>query len=98
MSEAFEKANGFLSKRELHGGHKWTFRFQNDFGASVIRHSFSYGHEDGRFELAVLRFRSDNESDSMIIYTTPITNNVLGCLSEEDVLSTLERIAALEAV
>lgn len=98
MSEAFEQANGFLSKKELHGGYQWLFRFPNDFGASVVRHEWSYGYAAGLFELAVLHFFGEDEKEFKLTYSTPITDDVLGRIDESEVLATLERIAALEAV
>jgi hypothetical protein len=75
------------------------FRFDNDYGASVICNLNvmgqlnSYGSECGRFELAVLDFSGD--SRGKITYDTPITGDVLGYLSFADVAETLERIRQL---
>jgi hypothetical protein len=52
--------------------------FDNGYGASVLSTSFSYGGKNGLYELAVLK-------DGDLCYTTPITNNVLGWLKEEDI-------------
>ncbi len=52
--------------------------FDNGYGASVLSTSYSYGGKNGLYELAVLK-------DGDLCYTTPITNNVLGWLKEEDV-------------
>lgn len=65
------------------------FKFPNSYGASVIRNEHSYGGEDGLFELAVL------DEYEGITYSTPITDDVLGWLSEEDVLETLNQIEEL---
>ena len=65
------------------------FKFPNGYGASVVRNQYSYGGEEGLFELAVL-----DEYDELT-YNTPITNDVLGWLSEGDVLRTLNRIEEL---
>lgn len=62
--------------------------FPNGYGASVIRHDFSYGGKDGLWELAVL-----NNGD--LCYNTHITNDVLGYLSDADVKSTLKEIEQL---
>lgn len=42
--------------RELNGGVQALFRFPNGFGASVVQSIGSYGHEDGLWELAVLKW------------------------------------------
>ena len=65
------------------------YEFPNGYGASVVRNTYSYGNESGLMELAVLG------PDGSLCYTTPITENVLGYLTPEDVESTLDAIAAL---
>ena len=68
------------------------YRFDNDYGASVIRHRYSYGGNRGLYELAVIYFDGDDWS---IAYNTPITDDVLGCLRESDVTNTLLEIKKL---
>jgi hypothetical protein len=53
--------------------------FDNGYGVSVIKKPFSYGGKMGLYELAVL------DSGEDITYNTPVTNDVLGHLSEEEV-------------
>ncbi len=65
--------------------------FDNGYEASVIRGYGSYGYEDGLYELAVML-------DGRCCYSTPITDDVLGNLSEDDVTRVLGEIAALPAV
>lgn len=67
-------------------GIAYTFEFPNGYGASVVKTSFSYGNEDGLWELAVL----DKEGD--ICYDTPITEDVLGWLTDQQVSDTLYAI------
>ena len=67
------------------------FEFWNGFGASVIRGSGTYGATQGLWELAVFG------QDGKITYSTPITSNVVGFLSETEVRRVLNRIQALEA-
>jgi hypothetical protein len=66
-----------------------TIKFDNGYGASVVRHNFSYGHEEGLYELAVL------DSNDKITYDTLVTEDVLGHLSEEDVTNALKQIQEL---
>ena len=75
------------------GEHHW-FNFPNGYGASVVRFSVggfggSYGAESGLWELAVL------DSAGHLTYETPITDDVLGYLSDAEVADTLDKIAAL---
>lgn len=62
--------------------------FSNGYGASVIRNSYSYGHEYGLYELAVLK-------DGRLCYDTPITSNVIGYLTADEVAEHLQRIEEL---
>lgn len=73
-------------------GFNHRFKFDNNYGASVIKHKFSYGYEEDLFELAVLYFEDDIPH---LVYTTPITDDVIGNLTNEQVLELLERIKNL---
>lgn len=70
------------------GGVQSIVVFPNGYGASIVCHQFSYGGPDGLYEIAVL-------DGSNITYDTPVTSDVLGYLSEEDVEKTLADIEAL---
>ena len=78
-----------LKSNELAGGIQYHFKAENGYGASIVKHPFSYGSDVGLWELAVIG------KDGKLCYDTPITSDVLGHLTEEEVNSTLERIAAL---
>lgn len=69
--------------------------FENGYGASVIRHPGSYGNDRGLFELAVIH--GNNESFELC-YSTPVTSDVIGWLSEGDVLSIIKQIKELPTV
>lgn len=73
----------------IFGGLAYEFKFDNNYGASVIKHSGSYGNQKDLFELAVLY-------DGYITYTSGITEDVLGWLNNDDVLFFLEEIKNLE--
>jgi hypothetical protein len=70
-------------------------RFDNGYGASVVSGPYSYGGEDGLFELAVLRFESPTSDRYHLTYDTPITSDVIGYLAEGDVDATLQQIEQL---
>ena len=72
---------------DLQGRHA-IVKFDNGFGASIIQTNFSRGGRMGLFELAVLK---DGHVDS----TTPVTDDVLGNLTEEDVMLVLDQIQKL---
>jgi len=63
--------------------------FDNGYGASVVRHEYSYGGKNGLYELAVL----DNNGD--LCYDTPITDDVIGYLRDIDVTDVMEKIQQL---
>lgn len=77
------------------GGEQYIFRFPNDYGASVIRNPYSYGGDKGLWEIAVAKFYGDGDNDWDIDYDTDITDDVLGGLTDEDVLETLKQIKEL---
>ena len=66
--------------------------FSNGYGASVVRHPWSYGNKENLFEMAVL---IGDKSEWEICYTTYITDDVLGYLNDADVASYLEKIREL---
>lgn len=71
-----------------HDGIQYVFKFDNNYGASVIRHQYSYGGLKGLWEIAVLK---DDELD----YTSPITNDIVGWLDQDGVTDTLFQISKL---
>jgi hypothetical protein len=70
-------------------GRQWKFKFDNGYGASVINDG--YGGERGLYELAVL------DRDGALTYDTPITRDVLGFLTADEVGDALAQIEALAA-
>lgn len=72
---------------------QWIFKFENNYGASVIKHYGSYGWAEDLFELAVIMFIDDAWD---ICYITPITNNVIGHLTNNDVIRYLNKIKRLK--
>jgi len=66
--------------------------FDNGFGVSVVIYPFPYGGSQGFYKLAVITGDKDNFS---ITYSTPITNDVLGYLSEREVTRVMEKVQKL---
>ena len=71
----------------------YIFKFDNGYGASVIKNSVSYGHALDLFELAVIKFTDEFTWD--LCYTTEITDDVIGYLTNDGVLNLLEAIKNL---
>ncbi len=72
-----------------HDGIQYIYKAENGYGASIVQHQFSYGGEKGLWELAVLDPNGD------ICYSTPITSDVVGNLTDEKVNELLEQIDTL---
>ena len=83
------KLKGYKKKVKIHDGHGYIYEFDNGFGASVVKHSGSYGSEKGLYEIAVL------DSNGEMSYTTPITDDVIGYADEVKLYETLDRIKSL---
>ncbi len=90
-------------------GTQRVFRFPNGFGASVVKWTMkidgrptggsfggSYGASDGLYELAVTAYSS--EEHSALTYETPVTSDVLGYLTADEVEAHLQDIANLWVV
>lgn len=87
--ELFEEELYLTETRSLHDGVQRRYVFPNGFGASVVRHSFSYGSEQGLWELAV------TDENGKLTYDTPITDDVIGHLDDDAVHDLLAAIAHL---
>ena len=84
-----------LLDRPLLHSRQVVVKFPNNFGASIIRGDYTYGGSKGLYEIGVIIFDKSGE-DFSLTYTTSITDDVLGYLTEEEVLNTLEKIFALK--
>jgi len=82
------KRMDIMSQSEVNNYRK-VYQFPNGYGASIVCHEFSYGHQNGLFEVAVL------DKDGGLCYDTPITNDVLGHLDFWQVAMTLKQIESL---
>lgn len=79
----------FTPTEPFHNGVSSRIFFENGWGASIVKHDYSYGGRQGLYELAVLL---NNE----IHYDNPVSGgDVLGYLTEEDVSELLKEIQIL---
>ena len=80
-----------LEFRELPDGMgiQCRINFPNGYGASIVKGPYTYGGRFGLFELAVLN------SNGEIAYDTPITDDVVGYLTEDGVTTLLAEIELL---
>lgn len=89
----FTALEGHKTSAPLNEGIQHLFEFPNGFGASVVRHAYSYGNANGLWELAVIQF--DDEGKWELTYETEVTNDVLGHLEESEVVEVLNQIQGL---
>jgi hypothetical protein len=91
MMKGNKMRSGYQEKT-LWDGVQRIYKFDNGYGASVVRHEFSYGGPRGAWEVAVL------DANGELTYDTPVTNDVIGWLDEDGVEDILEQIENLPAV
>lgn len=85
-----------ILEKERNGGVQKVFRFENGYGASVVKNPYSYGGDEGLWELAVvLVYENEGRLSWKLVYDTPITEDVLGWLTWEEVEETLKQIEEL---
>lgn len=70
-----------LKKDEIHNGIQIVHRFDNDLGASVVSHDFSYGGKKGLWEIAPIEFTSPDPED----WEISDHNAVTGFLTQKEV-------------
>ena len=73
--------------------------FNNHRGVSIISTEFSYGGNEGLYELAVIAWWEDKEGNKnwAIDYSTEITDDVIGHLTMEDVEKIAKRVEKLSS-
>ena len=69
--------------------------FPNGYGASVIYGYGVYGSDKAPYELAIIK---GNDVDFVIVYDTPITDDVVSYQTAEQITELLEKIEALPEV
>lgn len=91
----YKKLRCYLYKKYLvsisnsYFGLRYEFLFKNGYGAYVVKNMFSYGNTRDLFQLAVLK-------DGNVCYETEITDDVIGYLTNRQVLRILKRIKELK--
>jgi hypothetical protein len=87
--KSFEEISNLMVEHRM-GGDCVRLMFPNGYGASIVRFDGSYGYEKGLWEVAVM-------TDNGPCYDTPITGDVIGSQSEEEVVSLCQQIFDLPA-
>lgn len=83
---------GVVQKGDLDDGVQYVFKFENNYGASVVKRRGSYGFNKDLWELAVIYW---NDDEWFITYDTCITSDVIGNLTNAEVDELLVRISKL---
>lgn len=86
----FQAHNGLYEHKQRHNGEQWRFKFDNGYGASVITGEFACCNDAKPYELAVLHHDE-------LCYDTPITDDVIGFLTSDEVFDLLDKIEQLES-
>ena len=73
-----------------------TYKFNNGFGASVVRFIGSYTSNDSEWELAMIQF--DEDGDFNLVYNDIVEDDVLGHLSENAVEEVLTKIKQFKSI
>lgn len=94
MEDRLMKGGAMVEKVDMPelNGYQLLYKFDNGYGASVVKHDYSYGGKKGKYELAVL----DKNGD--LCYDTPITSDVIGYLTMSEAEKVLINISHLEAI
>ena len=97
--EPFEeiKSCGLVLARRLGTGVQCLFRYANGFGASVIRSPYSYGGEEGLFEVAVIKFSGESDTDYTVTPKNELLDDPQGWVTPEQVDDLLLQIAELDS-
>lgn len=82
MAETFEQ-------KSLFAGLQYTAYFKNGYGIDIVKHNGSYGRESDKWEIAIMK---DGECN----YDTPITDDVIGWLTSEEVMHYAIRVKLLK--
>lgn len=86
--EASDQLKELVSNVKCRDKHRWSYIFENGYGASIILGPFTYGQEEGKFELAVMH-------RDVLCYDSGITEDVEGHLTFHQVVELLDRIKKL---
>lgn len=86
-----EKSNNGLGNYFDKKGYRWYFEFPNGYGVSVIKCFGSYGYEQDLFEIGTMYKGRLTKIKGMTE-----SNEVIGYLNNEEVLSVLEKIQLMK--
>jgi hypothetical protein len=68
--------------------------FDNHYGVSVVRGPYTYGGRKGLYELAVV-YMAPEDKESQLVYDTPVTNDIMGYLTPDNITDVMAQVEAL---
>ena len=83
---------------DVNYGKHYIFKFENGYGASVIKNNMSKGFDKDLWELAIIKFENPiiSEKGFEIVYTTELTHTTVGDLTDKDVCEYLRKIKEIQ--
>jgi len=80
---------------KLFGGKCMTFRFPNDWGASVVRHMASKGGKEGFWEVGLISFPYKDDNNFFVRLDTKLMTETQGYLFVDEAIDWLDKIKEL---
>lgn len=90
FTQTLKALSAKYEEKDIWDGYQYLVSFDNGYGISIVKHEFSYGHEDDKWEIAVLK-------DGKLCYDTPVANDVVGWLSSAEVVNYVMKVEILPA-
>lgn len=92
-SDGTEHREFLIDTNYEYQGVQHRYKFNNGYGASVIKHDHSYGGKNGLWEVAILDYHIDEKG--VLCYDSGITEDVIGHLDWRMVTNILNKVKAL---
>ena len=80
------------SASDLCDGVHYVYQFANNYGASIIKHNGSYGHENDLWELGLIKYDENDYQIWHLVYDEDRFTDVIGYLTDKDVEELLDYI------
>ena len=84
-----------ILEHKIFNGIQKIYRFPNEYGASVIKHDYSYGNRLGLWETGLLRF-NDEGAYQLTTLEPYFEDGLIGYLDDAEVLKLLNWIKNIE--
>lgn len=85
-----------VKERFINEGVQEIHRFENGYGASVVKTPWTISGRAGKWELAVLKFTGEDWNDFDLDYSTDVTGDVCTMLDDLDKEYMLKKIESLK--